>query len=876
MAKQNKDSELPTASSGSQQPLHQRTTSVPTTVHSPHTVTSTSDASSGARVAMDPSQGHGGVSKSVSHVPGEFIRSDFVIREKDWESLHCAKPGAVQRNSSLFRPLKKTGFFDSDIGDQPKPSQGTGYPSSQLASPLLVSPKSMIPKSAPPLATSVIQTYLHHSPISPTQGLKVTSPASIVEQTKETSYQRPQLASSPPLAPKDLGPKIGPPLAISAVLTYLHHSPDFPTPGLNASSPVSVGDQFTGATPVRTTVPARPSSPDQILLPKHVSAFEYAMRPFLDALADDSHERLLQLPRTHQVASSTKLLPLTDSVDTICDSEEQKIPKEDGLPEYGTSAHLWERDTFTISMQQTQLSVYLTHCTTLQGIIDQVQREPWKYSTNQSAAWYYGKMVELSYKARTLAEALKSDELQARCEYWAGRGCGGSRDYGAAEKHFHQAILLDVPNDKYKNGRARPRGLLPKEKADVRFLLNSCHERAKNHRHYGKRMMQEVERLRAMADEDGLPLDAYTDQIQQTMPSSPPWLPDRDRLVALAKLQFEKSSPKLEQALEEEAQVGVQTGDKYVQAENRQRLTKKEWVYIKYGDVHEVERRERQMSAGHTFQSLPKQFSASFRRPTGAAQSTASLPSPQDLANELAGLGYDGITPEASSTSQYSTSSREMPVGALEKQSLPTQQTLLHELKAAELQRSPPPVSPTPLRSLSSPRLVPPTNLEQPPVSSLQTLSHASGDIARQRPLPPLTSTPARTLGSSQALTPTALEQQLSSTSQTLPDEPTDAEWQRSPRSRTPSLEPHPSLSTGSSISTDLESEEPFSMDLLLDKEDYGYRLQALSPPLLNLQQRRRGTFLELINIIPVPPRSNRRPTITQAKDDSPRTPLAE
>ncbi|KAH4063307.1 hypothetical protein HBH50_195540 [Parastagonospora nodorum] len=815
MAKQNKDSELPTASSGSQQPLHQRTTSVPITLHSPHSVASNTDASSGARVAMDPSQSHGGVSKSVSHIPGEFIRSDFVNRGKDWESLHCAKPGPIQSSSSLFKTLKKTGFFDSDTGNQPKSSQGTGYPSLQLASPLPVSPKSMTPKSAPPLAPSAVQRYLHHSP-------------------------------------------------------------DFPTPGLNASSPVSVGDQFTGTTPVRTIDPARPSSPDQSLLPKHVSAFEYAMRPFLDALADDSHERLLQLPRTHQVASSTKLLPLTDPMDKICDSEQEEIAKEDGLPEYGTSAHLWERDTFTISMQQTQLSVYLIHCTTLQGIIDQVQREPWKYSTNQSAAWYYGKMVELSYKARTLAEALKSDELQARCEYWAGRGCGGSRDYGAAEKHFHQAMLLDVPNDKYKNGRARPRGLLPKEKADVRFLLDSCHKRAKNHRHYGKRMMQEVERIRAMADEDGLPLDAYTDQTQTTVPSSPPWLPDRDRLVALAKLQFEKSSPKLEQALEEEAQVGLQTGDEYIQAENRRRLTKKEWVYIKYGDVQEVERRERQMSAGHTFQSLPKQSSALSRRSTGAAQSTAPLPSPQDLANELAGLGYDSITPEASPTSQYSTSSREMPGGALEKQPLPTYQTLLHELKDAELQRSPPPVSPTPSRSLSSSRPVPPTNLEQPPISSLQTLSHEPEDIERQRPLPPLTPTPSRTLCSSQALTPTALEQQLSSTSQTLPHEPIDAEWQHSLRPRTPPLEPHSSLSTESSISTDSESEAPFSIDFLLDKEDYDYRLQASSPPQLSLQQRRRGNFLDPITTIPVPPRSNRRPTITQAKNDSLRTPLPE
>lgn len=830
MVKQNKHDELPIASFDSQQPLHQRTTSVPTTL-----LSANNNASDGSTVAIDPANGHGRVSKSVSHAPNEPITAGFVNRGKDWEFLHCDKPGSVQSSASLFKPLKKTGLFGSAAGSQPKSSQGTSYPRSQLASPLSGSQKDLGPKSAPPLATSVIQTYLDHSPVSLTYGLDVLPSVSLSEQTAETSYQRPQLASLRPLTSKDVGPKSAPSLALSAIRTYLQHSPTFPTLGPNTSSPVSVGDQSSGTTTGRKIAPTCLPSPDHRLLPKYVSAFDYAMRPFLDARADDSHERLLRLPLpTHQVVSSSRRLPLPDAADTVYDSNAEEVIKEEELTECSTPSHLWKEDAFTTTMQHTQLSVYLMHCVTLQSIIDQVHGEPWKSSQNQRAAWYYGKMVELAYKARPLAEALKSDELQARCEYWAGRACGGSRDYSAAEEHFNQAILLDLPNDKYNDGRARRRGLLPKEKADVRFLLDSCRKRARNHERYEKRMTKEVEGIRTMADEDGFSLDAYTDRIQQAMPSSPPWLPGRDRLVALAKAEFEKPSKnageKPQHNMGDDAQVYLQTDDEYMQAENRGRLLAKEWAYIKYGDMQEAERRERQRSAESAFTPLQKHSTTSTRSSSTTSNfpSLASLP---DLANELAGLGYDDETPEPSPTSEYSVSSQEAPNPiASEEQSLSTYQTLPHETEGLEW----------------------------------------------QRPSPLLTPTPARSFGSLQALTPTALEQHSFSISQTLPHELTDVLRQYSLRSRTPSLEQNSSLATESSISTDSESDAPFSIDFLLDKNDFDYQPQASPAPHLSLQQRRSGSYLDPINTIPVPPRSNRRPTSRQAKKESPRTPLAQ
>jgi len=732
-------------------------------------------------MAMGPPKGHGRVSKSVSHAPSEPVTAGSVNRGKDWESRHCDKPGSIKSSSPLFKPLKKTGFFDSDTGSQPRSSHGTSYPRLQLGSPLSSSQKDLGPKSAPPLATSVIQTYFHQSPASPTHELGPSLSLLVSGQTAEASYQHTQLASSPPFAPHNVEAKSAPSLALSAIRTYLQHSPVLST-GPNTSSSVSVDHDSPGTIPGEKLAPIRPRSLDQSLLPKRVSAFDYAMRPFLDAHPDDSHERLLQLPfPTHQVVSSPRHLPPPEAADTAYDGEEDEVTKDETLTEYDTLSNLWTKDAFITTMQHTQLSVYLMHCTILQDIIDQVQREPWKSSQNQPAAWYYEKMVELAYKARPLAEALKRDGLQARCEYWAGRGCGGSRDYSAAEEHFRQAILLDVPNDKYKNGSTRLRGLLPKEKADVRYLLDSCHKRTTDHKRYEK---QEVEIVRIMADDYGLPFDVYADRMQAVMSLSPPWLPDRDRLVALAKAEFENPIQNADEEpqhdMGDDAQVYSQTDDEYMHAENRRRLTAKEWAYIKYGDIQEAERRERQKSAEDAFKPLRRYSTASARSnsTTSRVTSLASLP---HLANELAGLGCDGDTPEASPTSVYSTSS--------------------------------------------------------------------------------------------QALTPTAMEQHPLSIFQTVPNEDTDVSRQYPSRSRTPSLESNPSLSTESSSSTDLESDALFSMDLLLDKEEFDYRPQAPPHPQLSLQQRRRGSQLDPINTIPVPPRSNRRLTSRQAGKDSPRTP---
>jgi hypothetical protein len=234
MFKQNKDDELPTISSGSQQPLHQRTTSVPTTL-----LTANNNASSGSIMAMGPPKGHRQVSKSVSHALSEPMTAGSVNRGKDWESLQWDNPGSVKSSSPLFKTFNKTGFFDNDTASQPRSSQGTSYPRSQLGSPLSGSQKDLGPKSPPPLATSVIRTYLHQSPVSPTHGLDPSPTVSVRGQTAQTSYQRTPLVPSPPLAPHDVGTKSAPSLALSAIRTYLQHSPVSST-GPNTSSSVSV------------------------------------------------------------------------------------------------------------------------------------------------------------------------------------------------------------------------------------------------------------------------------------------------------------------------------------------------------------------------------------------------------------------------------------------------------------------------------------------------------------------------------------------------------------------------------------------------------------------------------------------------------------
>ncbi|KAF1919525.1 hypothetical protein BDU57DRAFT_426858, partial [Ampelomyces quisqualis] len=268
--------------------------------------------------------------------------------------------------------------------------------------------------------------------------------------------------------------------------------------------------------------------------------------------------------------------------------------------DWGIPEQLLEDDGFRTRIRQMQLQTYLMHCTVLQNTVRELQHKPWIGDAAHSTIWYYEKMRSLAYRARQIAEMLESRDLKARCEYWAGRACGGMQDYQTAESHFKAALLHDVENGVKKNGDVQLRGLRPSEKADVRFLRDSCKAR---HRNY-ERQREHFARLGERHSwETGLPIEAC---LGENMVPSSPWVPDRDRVVQLARHKYDgKKEPdeeawlltdnKLGQTLEEQAQAQWKAQDETVQAMHRRTLSREEWWYIKR-DVKAAQHHKSQQS----------------------------------------------------------------------------------------------------------------------------------------------------------------------------------------------------------------------------------------------------------------------------------------
>jgi hypothetical protein len=296
---------------------------------------------------------------------------------------------------------------------------------------------------------------------------------------------------------------------------------------------------------------------------------------------DDREQRLHQQPpeedNDSEAISSPRVLPIYNGEDDHYDSGDESEETFDwGIPE-----QLLENDGFRTRIRQVQLQNYLMHCTVLQNIIRQLQHTPWVRETQHSMKWHYEKMCSLAYKACQIADMLESRDLKARCKYWAGRACAGIRDYQQAESYFKSALLHDVKNAKNENGDVQLRGLRPSEKADVHFLRDSC--RARHADYEGRR-----EKNRRLADreswETGRPIE---DCLNAQLPPSPPWVPDRDRVVKIGQHKYDDKEDIAEEVrrllgegLEEEAQAQWQKGDETVQNMHRRTLSREEWRYI--------------------------------------------------------------------------------------------------------------------------------------------------------------------------------------------------------------------------------------------------------------------------------------------------------
>ncbi|KAF2032447.1 hypothetical protein EK21DRAFT_33344, partial [Setomelanomma holmii] len=273
--------------------------------------------------------------------------------------------------------------------------------------------------------------------------------------------------------------------------------------------------------------------------------------------------------------------------------------EDSDIPEYGIPAHLMDSDPFRTRMLHIQLRTLLMRCISVQSYIRGLEHRPWMKDAQRPVYWHYSKIRNFAQKARRIAEALESRDLRARCEYWTGRGCGGTRDYHAAKEHFALAVKLDVENDKHPSGRVRLRGLRPDEKTDVHFLLDSVTDR------YERSEIKIINARNIARYESATYGKPAEDYINWTGLESPPWLPDHDRVVQNARQDFviKKMLGRRANLLDhmKRARLGQEAEGKLLQQMNmegideieiaRRLLNKEEWHYIHHGDQQAVERR---------------------------------------------------------------------------------------------------------------------------------------------------------------------------------------------------------------------------------------------------------------------------------------------
>jgi hypothetical protein len=344
---------------------------------------------------------------------------------------------------------------------------------------------------------------------------------------------------------------------------------------------------------------ARPPPPDANNLPESMSAFEYAMRPFISR---DSHEKEPDVVPSPLFAKQDLVFSLSptwrDSESAITSSFSIPI-SSDGSSSLGSNvkspiseprdpALLKKRSQFTSRIQLITLQTALVQCTMLQNTVQQMERKTWELKNTKDILWHYGKICKLAFIAIQLARELKDCGFQARCEYWAGRGYGGIRRYRTAQAHFREAIRLEESNTDDTDGAPRPKGLLPMEREDVHFLLECCRARLQDQE---KRFEKIVEIATKESLRTRKPLRECVDETSMV---SPPWMPDHDRTIELARRRFQHAKPPSKiselfvdreqgQALEAEVQMQWNMDKNDLNILTRKSLSKQEYEYIKHG-----------------------------------------------------------------------------------------------------------------------------------------------------------------------------------------------------------------------------------------------------------------------------------------------------
>jgi hypothetical protein len=389
-----------------------------------------------------------------------------------------------------------------------------------------------------------------------------------------------------------------------------------------------------------------------------MSAFGNNIHAYLDELPDRSSS---PIDPAEPYDCVSPLIPPFREEEDIVDSPQDGDVSIDGIP-----VHLRDHDAFRTRMRLVHFRTLLMRCEVLQSTIHALERKPWAHDSDRDdkLSHHYSKMRHVAVKARKQAEALESRDLQARSEYWAGRGCGGLKDWEAAKTHFKNAIKLDVANKKYSDGTVLARGLLKHEKEDVDFLLQSV---TKRHEEW----LHKTEAARKVS------LDSHRamENIDWENMSGPSWTPDRDRMYELAKRQFGKKdsggkrrSRMLSAVDEDEIRLGKEdmaTANQRLDiADDRQVirrvLSPQEWHYIFHGDKETEKRNEsfkrKSMNAPPADRS--RQHSKTSLASESVASSHTSKSNTPNLAKELEGewSGSDATQTRSPSPEQASWS----------------------------------------------------------------------------------------------------------------------------------------------------------------------------------------------------------------------------
>ncbi|USP78717.1 uncharacterized protein yc1106_05991 [Curvularia clavata] len=133
--------------------------------------------------------------------------------------------------------------------------------------------------------------------------------------------------------------------------------------------------------------------------------------------------------------------------------------------------------TYKRTMGMSLFHLLLSRCQAIQCIVNASECKPQTQKSILDTQKSYSRIVIFTQEAMKIAESLESVALEARCEYWAGRGYRGLQDWRAAIMHFTNATRLDSSHGNSKHPISHFEGLLPHEKEDVGFLLQDAKQR---------------------------------------------------------------------------------------------------------------------------------------------------------------------------------------------------------------------------------------------------------------------------------------------------------------------------------------------------------------------------------------------------------------